>query len=41
MAKLIGYADMKKTEGKICFTVEDGKGAVVGQSCEKCSCMVM
>lgn len=35
MAKLIGYAEMKKTEGKICFTVEDGKGTVVGQSCER------
>lgn len=35
MAKLIGYADMKKTEGKICFIVKDGEGAVVGQSCEK------
>lgn len=35
MAKLIGYVDMKKTEGKICFVVEDGKSPVVGQSCEK------
>lgn len=35
MAKLIGYAEMKKTEGKICFVVEDRKSPVVGQSCEK------
>lgn len=35
MAKLIGYAEMKKTEGKICFVTEEGKSPVVGQSCEK------
>lgn len=35
MAKLIGYAEMKKTEGKICFVTEKGENPVVGQSCEK------
>lgn len=35
MSKLIGYAEMKKTEGKICFVTEKGTGAVVGDSCEK------
>ncbi len=35
MSKLIGYAKMKKTEGKICFVTEKGTGAVVGDSCEK------
>ena len=35
MGKLIGYAEMKKTEGKICFTTDAGKGSVVGDSCEK------
>jgi len=35
MAKLIGYAEMKKTEGKICFVTEEGKSTVVGQSCDK------
>lgn len=35
MAKLIGYVEMKKTEGKICFVTEEGKDPVVGQSCEK------
>lgn len=35
MAKLIGYAEMKKTEGKICFVTEEGKSPVVGQSCKK------
>ena len=33
--KLIGFANMKKTEGKICFVTEKGTGAVVGDSCDK------
>lgn len=35
MAKLIGYCEMKKTEGKICFVTEEGKSPVIGQSCDK------
>lgn len=35
MGKLIGYVEMKKTEGKICFVTEEGESPVVGQSCEK------
>lgn len=33
--KLIGFVDMKKTEGKICFVTEAGKSPVVGNSCDK------
>lgn len=35
MSKLIGFCEMKKTEGKICFVTEKGKTPVVGDSCEK------
>lgn len=35
MSKLIGYCEMKKTEGKICFVTDAGKAPVVGDSCEK------
>ena len=33
MSKLIGYCEMKKTEGKICFVTDAGKAPVVGDTC--------
>ena len=35
MSKLIGYCEMKKTEGKVCFMTDAGKAPVVGDTCEK------
>lgn len=35
MSKLIGYCEMKKTEGKICFVTDSGKAPAVGDKCEK------
>lgn len=32
--KVIGYVPMKKTEGKVVFTTQEGRGTVVGQSCD-------
>ena len=35
MCKLIGYVEMKKTEGKVCFVTDSGKSPVVGDTCDK------
>lgn len=35
MSKLIGYCEMKKARGKICFVTDVGKTPVVGHSCDK------
>ncbi len=32
--KVIGFVPMKKTEGKVVFVTEQGRGTVVGQSCD-------
>ena len=33
--KVIGYVPMKKTEGKVVYTTQEGRGTVVGQFCDK------
>ena len=32
--KVIGFVPMKKKEGEVVFVTEQGRGTVVGQSCE-------
>ena len=31
---VIGFVPMKKTEGKVVFPTQEGRGSVVGQSCD-------